>query len=173
AMRFGGLEIDQELEFGHRHDWQVSWLPALENAADIDPDLPVHVGDAGAVAHQAPCQCIFPKLIDCRHLMLRYQCNQPVPSCIEKWISPDHKRIDVLLGKRSEASIDTLIASAIEKQRGFVQAPAPLPARLSSAPAQPACSGLQAGLSRPHLERGRATARGALLQAHPLERWRR
>ena len=51
--------------------------------------------------------------------MLRYQCNQPVPSCIEKWISPDHKRSDMLLGKRSKASINTLIASTMENNEAL------------------------------------------------------
>src|SRR5215475_8739007 len=63
AERLGSLEIDHELEFGYLHDGQVTWLLAFENATNIEANLTVHVGDAGAVAHQAPRQCIFAKLI--------------------------------------------------------------------------------------------------------------
>jgi hypothetical protein len=43
------LQIDDELEFGRLQYWQVGRLGALEDAADIDADLTVHVRDVGPI----------------------------------------------------------------------------------------------------------------------------
>ena len=44
AKRLGGLEVDDELEFGRLHHRQVGRLGALEDAAGIDADLTKHIG---------------------------------------------------------------------------------------------------------------------------------
>ena len=47
------FEVDDQLEFGRLHDRQVGGLGAFENAAGIDADLTVGIGNAGSIAHQA------------------------------------------------------------------------------------------------------------------------
>jgi hypothetical protein len=39
AQRFGGLEVDEQLELCRLLDWQVGCLLAFENSAGIDADL--------------------------------------------------------------------------------------------------------------------------------------
>src|SRR6516162_3063967 len=52
ADSFGGLQIDDEFEFGRLYYRQVCRLLVLENATRIDPDLADHVRRIGSVAHQ-------------------------------------------------------------------------------------------------------------------------
>ena len=52
AERLRGLQIDDQLELGRLQYRQVGGLRPLEDATGIDTDLAMHVGDAGAVAHQ-------------------------------------------------------------------------------------------------------------------------
>ena len=44
AERLGGLEVDDELEFGGLHDRQVGRLLALENPTDIHAGLAIGIG---------------------------------------------------------------------------------------------------------------------------------
>ena len=53
AERLGGLEVDDQLEFGRLLDRQVGRLLALENAAGVDASLLVRIRDVGPVAHQS------------------------------------------------------------------------------------------------------------------------
>src|SRR5262245_36713664 len=52
AERPGRLQVDDELEFGRLHDWQVSGLRAIEDAAGIVADLTKPVQNIGSIAHQ-------------------------------------------------------------------------------------------------------------------------
>src|SRR3954470_5600653 len=52
AECLGGLEIDDQFEFGRLYDGKVSWPLALENATCIDTDLLVCTSKARAIAHQ-------------------------------------------------------------------------------------------------------------------------
>ena len=52
AERLGGLEIDDQFEFGRLYDGKVSWPLAFENATCIDADLLVCTSKARAIAHQ-------------------------------------------------------------------------------------------------------------------------
>ena len=45
AERLGDLEVDDKIEFRRLQGGKISWLLALENAGDIQADLPVRVGD--------------------------------------------------------------------------------------------------------------------------------
>src|SRR5262245_24335233 len=49
----GGLEIDDQLEFGRGLDWKVAGLLALEYAVDIRRSAAVLVDQIGPVGHQA------------------------------------------------------------------------------------------------------------------------
>src|SRR5215471_2477883 len=51
--RFGGLEIDDQLEPGCLQDWQVSRLLAFEDSADIGADLRIDLPGNDSVADQA------------------------------------------------------------------------------------------------------------------------
>jgi hypothetical protein len=52
ADRLGGLEIDDQIEFGWLQYRQVGGLLALEDAANINAGLTVAIGKQSPVAHQ-------------------------------------------------------------------------------------------------------------------------
>lgn len=51
-VRFGGLQVDGELEPGPLNDRQVGGLSALEDLTRIKADLTIHIGKVGSIAHQ-------------------------------------------------------------------------------------------------------------------------
>ena len=53
AERLGGLEVDDQLEFGRRLHWQVGGLLALEDAIDVAGSQPELVDLIGSVGHQS------------------------------------------------------------------------------------------------------------------------
>jgi hypothetical protein len=48
----GDLGVDDQLELGRLHYWQVRWLGALEDAAGIDADLTKRIRNVASVTHQ-------------------------------------------------------------------------------------------------------------------------
>ena len=67
AERFGGLEVDHQLELGRSNDRQVGGLLALENAAGVDADLAIGIGKARSIADQTTSRRVLAILIDRRH----------------------------------------------------------------------------------------------------------
>ena len=58
AERFGGSEVDDQLELGRLHDRQVRRLRALEYEARLDAELTPCVRQAGSIAHQPAARCV-------------------------------------------------------------------------------------------------------------------
>src|SRR5262249_48893822 len=55
AERLGGLEVDDQREFGWLHDRQIGRLLALEDAAAVDAHQACRVCKIASVAYQAAC----------------------------------------------------------------------------------------------------------------------
>src|SRR5436190_10323123 len=53
AERFGGIEVDDEFEFGGLLDWEVGWLGALQNFIHIRGGAPANVLNARSVGYKA------------------------------------------------------------------------------------------------------------------------
>src|SRR5262249_9732635 len=51
AKRPGGLEVNDQFDFGRLLHWQITRLLALENAAGVHANQTVLIHDAAAVAH--------------------------------------------------------------------------------------------------------------------------
>src|SRR5882762_1274490 len=51
--RFGGLEIDHQLEPGRLLDRQIGWRGALEDLPGVNAELAKDTGEPGSVADQA------------------------------------------------------------------------------------------------------------------------
>ena len=47
AKRLGGLQVDDELDFGRLQDRHVGGLRAFEDLTDVDADLTLHVQNIG------------------------------------------------------------------------------------------------------------------------------
>ena len=94
SERFGGLQVDDELEFGGLHDRQVGRLLALENAAGIDAGQTVQVRNTGSVAHQAAGRRERAKLEDRGHRVADRQCGELFAPVNKESIGADHERTD-------------------------------------------------------------------------------
>ena len=46
AQRFGGIEVDEQLDLCRLLDWKVGYVPAFENSGGIDADLTERLGKA-------------------------------------------------------------------------------------------------------------------------------
>src|SRR5260370_27905255 len=57
AERLRRSEIDDEIELGRLHDWQVGGLLGLKNAAGIDSRLAIYIRHAGPVGHEPTRVC--------------------------------------------------------------------------------------------------------------------
>src|SRR3981189_1588670 len=68
----GRVEVNHELELGCLHHRKVASLLALEDAADVDADLAMRIGNARAITHQAADFGGLTKRVDSRH---------PIESC--------------------------------------------------------------------------------------------
>jgi hypothetical protein len=53
AERVGGVQIDDQLEFGRLLDRQIGGFGAVEDLSGVDADLAIDSGEAGSIADQA------------------------------------------------------------------------------------------------------------------------
>src|SRR5262249_35130253 len=92
----GGLPVDHQLEFGWLHDRQIGGLLAFENARGIEANLPVHVGNIDAVAHQTAIYGIFASCVHRGHRVARRQGHNLVTARREERESSYPARCDAL-----------------------------------------------------------------------------
>src|SRR6266540_1084447 len=76
AKRFGGLQVDDQLELGGFHDRQVAGCGALEDFPDINASLAVGLARNAPVAQKAAALCEFAREIHCRDPIARRQRNE-------------------------------------------------------------------------------------------------
>ena len=81
AERLGGLEIDDQLDFGGLLHRQVGRLLALEDAAGVDADHAIQVCNAGSVAHQAAGRDELAIRGNRRHRVAGCQCGELLRFC--------------------------------------------------------------------------------------------
>src|SRR5262245_47313105 len=67
AKRLGGLEIDDQLEFGRLQDWEVGWLFALQDSAGVDANLAIGVTEVRSIAYQAASRDELTLSVNCRY----------------------------------------------------------------------------------------------------------
>src|SRR5262249_14134419 len=64
GVPLGRLEIDDQLELGGLHDWQVGGVLALENPRSIDADLTISIGKACSITHEAAGRDVLAQFIN-------------------------------------------------------------------------------------------------------------
>src|SRR5262249_10500765 len=75
--RFGGPEVNHELELGGLYHRQIGGLRALKNSADIDAGLAIALHGARAIAQQATGLGKFATEVERRHRMARRISDDP------------------------------------------------------------------------------------------------
>src|SRR5215831_390926 len=61
-----GLEIDNEVQLRGLQHWQIGGFGALEDFSGVGANLPISIGQAGAVTHQTADRAVLAQFIDCR-----------------------------------------------------------------------------------------------------------
>src|SRR5262245_36410711 len=77
----GRLEVDDQLELGGLHHWEVGWFFALENATGVRPDLAIHIRQVASVTGQPASLRKCAQVVDRRNRLTcrqRYQLVAPV-----------------------------------------------------------------------------------------------
>src|SRR5262245_17212057 len=89
--RLGGLQINDQLEFGWLLDGQLAGMSAFEHLAREYPGLAIDLGNAGAVAQQASFRGELAQRTDRWHARLCRQGRHPLHLCqIEVVAGNDH-----------------------------------------------------------------------------------
>jgi len=64
AEGFGGLQVNDQINFCDLLDWQIGWFLAFENAPGIDASLVERIAQATAIAYQAAGQGKLTECVD-------------------------------------------------------------------------------------------------------------
>src|SRR5262249_36537480 len=100
AERFGGLQVDDQLELGLLLNRQIGWLVTFDDASNVDPDLPILIGNAAAVAHQPAGDYEIAKMPHRRHRMPKRLFGKQLEAAREKNINAYDERSVSLFTKR-------------------------------------------------------------------------
>jgi starch phosphorylase len=107
AERFGGIEIERQLEFSRRRHRQIGRLLALEDATGIGTDLAIYFGTIGSVTHQSAF-LDYKAVLEARsHPMTRRQRDDLLaPLEAQEEIAADEQRIETPLGQRRKGVVN-------------------------------------------------------------------
>src|SRR5262245_41790008 len=89
----GGLGVDDQLELGRLHDWQVRRLRSPEDATYIDAHLSPSIGDIGTIANQPTSFWNFARCRYHRNDMPRRQIRKLDAPAREEGIGCEEQRV--------------------------------------------------------------------------------
>src|SRR5262245_44459851 len=67
------LEVDDQMVFGRPHHRKVSGFFAVQNPADVDADLIMHIENTASVAHQGAGPRVLAPIVHCRNRIMHRQ----------------------------------------------------------------------------------------------------
>src|SRR5690349_2388169 len=92
AERLGRFEVDYEFELGRLQHGKLGRLFAFEYPPDINPGLPIRIGNAGAIAHKTASGDEAPRLVYCGQSKLGGERHDSLALIIEEWVRSHHER---------------------------------------------------------------------------------
>src|SRR5262245_54622032 len=112
AERFGGLEVDDELELSWLQHRQLSHLGTPENPPDIVASLTMRVSLPGSVAHQPADFREVAQRISRRYLMTSGECDDVfAPTHQERIGDGNEKRANLLLDHGCESGVKVALSA--------------------------------------------------------------
>ena len=132
AERLGGLEVDDQLDFGGLLNRQVGRLLALENPAGVEADQAVQIRIAASVAHQAAGRGELAILVDRRHRVAGVSAASCSLLASEECIGADHERAGLQLVQGCEGGIDVALGAGMQDVELQPERRGPPPASLST-----------------------------------------
>jgi len=114
--RFGGLEVDDKLNFCGLLHRQIGRFVAFENAPGIYANLVVVISDAAAIAHQAAGQGELAVCVDRGQRMASRQRRELFRAPMVEGTVADQDRTNALLRKSCESRFEIAIGSGIHNK---------------------------------------------------------
>src|SRR6516165_10856728 len=114
AESLGGLKVDDQLEFGRLHHWQIGRFLTFENAAGVNAELAVVFLGARSIAHQSAGRGELAPKVHNGHRIAGRQRNQFIRLGEEKRTDSEDKRTSPLLDEGSEGSVDVAFGAGSE-----------------------------------------------------------
>src|SRR5262249_49875329 len=114
AERFGGLEIDDQLEFRGLCDRQVGGLFTFENATRVKSDLSVFLYQARSVTDEPARHYELANRVHDRNRVACRECNKLLNPVREKKISTDEQSLRSRLDQVREGSPDFAVGACFQ-----------------------------------------------------------
>src|SRR3954466_698153 len=99
SERLRSLEVQDQLELGRLHYWEVRWLFAFQNPPRIEPSLPIRLRQACPVAHQPAGYSVLAPSIDDSHGVPCRQSYDLITLAVKERLPRDYKGIGAQLSK--------------------------------------------------------------------------
>src|SRR5215813_27538 len=109
-----GLVVDDQFELARLHHRQIDRLPALEDAAGIDADLPKHIRKVGPVAHEPADVGKLTLSKCCWKRVARRQIDKLDTAAGEKAVAAHEQGIGPRTHKCCESRIDLAAGARVE-----------------------------------------------------------
>jgi hypothetical protein len=113
AERLGGLEVDDEFEFGRLLHREIGWFVAFENAPSIGANLVVRIAEAAAIAHQATGEGVLTEWEDRGQSMACRQSRELFHAPAVEVTDAYQNRTNALLRKSCESRFEIALGSGI------------------------------------------------------------
>src|SRR6516225_1621289 len=116
AECFGGLEINNQLNFCDLLHREIGWLFTIENATGIDTRLPPSVTNVRSIAHKTANCCVRGPGVHRWYGMAGRQRDDLIGMGKKETIAAHLKRVRLLLNKVRKSCVDLARATCIEGQ---------------------------------------------------------
>src|SRR5438105_1806077 len=122
AERPGGLQVDDHLELGRLHHWQVGRLLTSENPSEIDTGLAIAIREMRPVTDKTTRGYEFLLKIDRWQGMKCRQRDKLIAAGAEERISPDDDRSGMLVRQSREGRVDLAFGAGGEHDGSHAEA---------------------------------------------------
>src|SRR5262249_50411933 len=122
AERLGGLEVEDQLDFGGLHHREVSRLLPFENAPGVETGQTVRLRNAASVAHQTAGGSELALKIDRWNPVAEGECAELCGVAAEQWIGgADHERGFSQLRRRCEGRFEVSFGARVEYMKPYAE----------------------------------------------------
>ena len=115
SERFGGLEVDHQLEFRGLLNGEIGGLGALEDLVHVDRSTPLHLECIYSIGHESTWLNKYPELIDCGNPMRGRQIDDGLSMHEHKGWRHHHYTLVVILPHAEESGGQVLRSAHDER----------------------------------------------------------
>src|SRR5215510_2406114 len=121
--RFGGLEVDDQLELGGLLDREIGGFGSSEDLVDVARGASLHLGCIDSIGHKAPWFNKHPELVDCGDSMRGGKIDDSLSMHEHKGWRRDHDPLVVILLHIEEGGSQISRSAHDERMNFYAEAP--------------------------------------------------